>query len=195
MKQFAKSAAEIVRRHLTEEEDDFDVKDVTDHGQDDYWTQIGGDANPWVWGGEWYNSHLDQAVYFPGIDYDAEQEIDSDDVEVPAKAMVKINAIADENERYNVIERYKIARAEFENLRLKHTFWLIANPEHNLSFWLERKTNSYRNPNNLPEEVWDAMPAVNKLLEIGHYIGIYEIGSELKMNYLEAQAMLGSNKI
>lgn len=193
MKQFAAAAAEIVRRTVEAVEDeDFEVKDVSDVGQEDYWHQIAGDASPWVWGGSWYNPDKKEIIHFNGIDYEG-GEVDYKDIEVPAQVLAKLPPEQpdwrENKERDAIIDNYRIARAEFLNNRKQYSFWKIDADRDVLPSWLQR----YDNPNHY--EQWDQLSLPQKLIEIGEYIGMNEIGSEFKMNYQQAQALLGSNNV
>lgn len=216
MKSFQEPAAAIVRR-LAEDIDDEDfgddIKDVIEIGQEDHWQQVEGDANPWVWGGTWYNPAENSLLHFDGIDQDGVKEIEDTDVEVPEQIMAKIKAKVhdpyldtdeakedpawlqrmlrhEENEIELMANRYQVARAEFLNNRLQHKFWLIhvCPPDD----WILRHYTD-RVKAQFDEETqaqFDAWPVYLKLIEIGRYIGFNEIGHELTMSYIEAKKFL-----
>ena len=41
------------------EDGDFDAKEVYIYEPSDTWEQIGGDASPWIWGGDWSPGSID----------------------------------------------------------------------------------------------------------------------------------------
>lgn len=195
MKQFAHVATEIVRRITEADDDDFDLKDVMDVGQEDYWQQIDGDANPWVYGGSWYNPARSTIIHFDGIEYDKDME--PDDVPVPQQMLVKLPPEQEDwrenHGRDKTIRDYQYARAEFLNARKQRTFWEIdvrgdMLPNH----WIKYEDHS---PTGMTDEDWQRMNLPQKLIELGRYFGFDEIGGQFKLNYKEAQRMLGAKNI
>lgn len=218
MKSFEKPALEMVQRIIEEIDDDEDfgddIKDVSELGQENFWYQVAGDANPWEWGGSWFNPAENEIIHFDGIDQDGTKEIDSDKVEVPPQVTAKIYSKLhdpyldtpecqedpahykwmkdrEDNEIYQMTEQYKIARAEFLNNRLKHRFYRIHVVDE--SDYIFRQYNDKVKAQFDPEtaERYDSWPVAAKLIEIGQYIGFHEIGDQIEMSYQEAKALLG----
>jgi hypothetical protein len=216
MKRYEDSAREIVRR-VVEDGDDFsvDLKDVEDLGQDDQWYQIGGDANPWIWGGSWYNPERKELIHFEGIDQSQNREVDYQDIEVPQNVVVKVTAkvhdpyldtdeakedpkwhhdmlFREEMEMDRLFDQYKIAKADFINKRKQHTFQRVHIDEQ-LPYQWRRYENEC--PTGLPDEVWAEMSVPNKIDELCQYFGWGDYSSAFDMNEKEAQALLGSHNI
>lgn len=217
MKSFEQPAAALVRR-LTEDIDDDefgdDIKDVIEIGQENHWYQIDGDANPWIWGGSWYNPAENEILHFDGIDQDGTKEIEDTDVEVPEQVLAAIRAKIhdpyldteeakedpawlqrmlrqEENEIELMANRYQVARAEFLNNRLEHTFYQILVPPP--TDWIFKKYTDVVK-SQFDEETqarFDSWPLPVKLMEIARYIGVSQIGDPIKLTYKEANAKLG----
>lgn len=216
MKQYEDSAGEIVKR-IVESDDDMDFdKDILDIGQDDTYHQIGGDANPWVWGGTWYNDERKDLVHFPGIDQSTNKEVDYRDIEVPASVIAKVTArvhdpwldsdeakedpqwhrrmvFSEEMEMDRLFDLYKIQKADFINKRKQHKFY-----RHSVGPSLPYEWREYelKNPTGLPDDVWDSMPIPNKIDELCQYFGWEEYSdSSFELNQKEAEALLGRHNI
>jgi hypothetical protein len=201
MKSFVASATEIVRRILERIDDKEDytshIKDVMDLGQDDYWSQIDGDANPWVWGGSWYNPGKNEVVHFEGTDYEG-SEIDWQDIEVPAQVLAKLppeqKDWRENAERDKIIEQYKIARTAFLNNRKQYDFWRFHVAPAG-DFLYRQYADKVAAAGGISLKEFEKWSLPNRWIEIGRYIGFHEIADRFKMNYQEAQAFLGANNV
>jgi hypothetical protein len=193
MKSFEQAGRRIVQ-HIVEavnDEDDFDPKEVYDTEPSKDWVQIDGDwGDPWVYGGSWFNQARSEILHFDGIENKA-GEIDPEMVEVPETMLAKLPPEQpdwhDNFERDEAIEWYQRAKAEFLNARRKHVFYIIPvdMEDTKVPSWLKK----YDNPNEL--EDWDEWPLPQKLIEIGEYIGMHEVGEPIKLTHLEARKYLG----
>lgn len=201
MKRFTAAALEIVRRIVEGTQDeDFtdDVKDVMDLGQDDYWQQIDGDANPWLYGGSWFNPGQKRLIHFEGIEMD--KDVEPDDVEIPATMLAKLPPEQEDwrenHERDKIIRDYQYARAAFLNARKPRTFWTIpADADYLGAYGHGWDKYEKHCPTGISDEDWQRLPLINKVLELGRYFGMENIGDQFKMNYKEVQALLGPKSI
>jgi len=210
-------APEIVRHLLEDEEDDFDVKDVTDPiGEgDSWWEQIEGDyGDPWEYGGTWYNPVTHTMLHFEGLET-MEQleigEIKSEDVEVPPQVMAKIDQQFppdyvdpdgdlewqqrqrndNERKRDQLIDQYKVARAAFLNERKKFPWYEIGVPESGkLEQWMDAKVPNVAQMHGLSEQEFRALPLANQIIAFVGYLGIDEFGSKFMMSKREAEQKL-----
>jgi hypothetical protein len=215
MKQYEDSAGEIVKR-IVESDDDMDFdKDILDMGQDDTWHQISGDANPWVWGGTWYNEQRKEIIHFEGIDQSENREVDYRDIEVPEAVVAKVKAkvhdpyldtdeakedpawlkrmlFSEEMEMDRLFDQYKIAKADFINKRKQHTFQRV-HVDEQLPYHWRRYENKC--PTGLADETWEQMSMANKVDELCQYFGWREYSSSFELNQKEAEALLGPHNI
>lgn len=197
MKQFAPAASEIVHK-LVENEDDFDIKDVSNVGQEDYWEQICGDwGNPWIYGGSWYNRGQERILHFDGIE--DKYKVEPDDIEVPAQVLAKLPPEQEDwrenHERESIIRKYQYARAEFLNARKEYPFWDIHVCKSDDYLLKRYEADMIKNTAEWAGTPYTDWAVPSKLVEIGNYIGFDEIGDKIKLSYKEAQAMLGSKNI
>lgn len=193
MKRYAKDAQEIVARLMEDDvlEDDDLVKSVSTPSEDGYWTQIDGDyGDPWLYGGAWYNPAKQIVVYFDGVEY--KKEVDPDEVPVPDQVLNKLPPEdpdwRENRQRDKIIGDYRYARAAFLNARTRRTFYEI-DVEDEIPHHLQR----YVEPVSAQFEpgVWEELPLPNKLLEIGRYVGMDNVGSSFDITKREAEKMLG----
>jgi hypothetical protein len=217
MRAEALEAAPDILRHLLEDEDDFDMKDV---GQDDpdpsYWHQIDGDyGDPWEYGGSWFNPARSIVWHFEGLET-MEQlgigEVDPDDIEVPPtmKAALDRQFPLDyvdpdgdldwqerqrrdnERERDRLVGQYQYARAAYLNARKEFPWYEIdVDRDGELDSWLDRKVPDVAQMCGMTEEDFRAMPLANQLIEMTRYFGTDEIGGKFKMSKQQAERELG----
>ena len=206
MKQFATAAAEIVRRVVeTVEDEDFGLEDVYDVEPENAWRQIDGDfGDPWEYGGDWYNPARNEVLHFGGLEEEGDDaDIDPNDVPVPDQMLAKLPPEQEDwtqnKDRDNAIDRYKLARAEFLNLRKQRPFWLIHVPGPDdavfrrydgavaRSWGFEPGTKEYRDYMIAPPEY--------KIVQVGRYVGFHELGHEERMTRQQARVLLGDRNL
>ncbi len=195
-------------------EDDDEAKEVY-HPDADYpgdWTQVGGDyGNPWVYGGDWFNIHKKSLLHFAGIEQD--REVDYRKIPVPEHAMAKLKARihdpyldtdeakedpawlkrmldSEEREIDRIVDNYRVAKAALIEDHKGRQFYLLDVPE-TLPSYLQSREEAVMSFVGMTPEQWAELPVEQKLIEFGSYMGFHEIGSELTMNKVEAQKLLG----
>jgi len=195
MSQFTIGAQQLVRDLLEMDDDDIDVKALDEPSPDGYWIQIGGDANPWIWGGTWFNPAKRQLLHFGGIDQEG-GDVDYHDVEVPPEMLAKLPPEQpdwqDNVERDRIIDNYKIAKAELMTNQMKRPFYLMGHiPMDQLPSHWRRYENEC--PTGIDQEVWQEMPIEAKMDELASYFGWGDYGEEFKMSYYQAKKFLKLN--
>jgi hypothetical protein len=200
MKRFEIPASVLVQRIIEgiDDEEDFgdeDLKYMSELDPEGTWEQIAGDANPWIWGGSWFNPAKNEIIHFDGIEYD--KDIEPEDVEIPATMLAKLPPEQpdwqDNIDRDRLIDHYRIARAEFLNNRKPRKFWRI--PVHGDQLPPHWQRYEAQSPTGIEDEQWQQMNLPTKLIELGGYFGMSEIGDEFEMSYKEAQTRLGKHNI
>lgn len=206
---------DVLAHILREDEDDIDLKDFATPSEDSpgWWEQVGGDfGNPWEYGGEWHNPVTHKVLYFGGVESDPGKEVDYADVKVPEHVMANIikryhdpatDAEEDADHKKwllnreqfkidQVVDAYKIGRADFLNNRVKLDFWLFdASEKDYVPPHLQRYVEPVRQQFDKDAD-FDNWPIWQKLLEIGRYAGFEDFAEHIQMNKLEAQAFLGT---
>lgn len=210
---------EIVR-HLLEDDDDFDTKELSGQGQDPdpngYWTQVDGDfGDPWEYGGSWFNPVRSIVWHFEGLET-MEQlgigEIKPENVAVPAQVKAKLDQeypldyvdpdgdlewqqeTRDDNEREHdhLIDQYQVARAAYLNERKQYPWYEIDIPEDGaLDTWMDEKVGDLVRSMGMEEEGFRALPLAIQYTSFIGYFGIDEIGSKFEMSRREATKELG----
>jgi hypothetical protein len=210
------TAPEIVR-HLLEDEDDFDVKEVDDpQSEDGWWEQIDGDfGSAWDYGGYFYNPIKRIIWYFEGMDVMDQlgiHEIQPEDVEVPPQVMANIEhrfpsnyldpdgdlewqqRTRDDNEREReqLVSQYQTARAAFLNERKRFPWYEIhVSDDGKLDSWLEQHAEGAAQAMGQTVEEFRSWPLQNQLCELTRYVGVDELGHKFEMSKREAEQALG----
>ena len=193
MKPLLKSALKIVEELLEARPDTF-VKDVGQPSKNGFYKQIDGDwGDPWLYGGSWWNPIKRVMFHFEGVEND--EETDPDSVPIPASMLAKLPLEQpdwqDNRERDRLIQQYQAARAAYLESHKKRDFWFIDVPDE-IPVWLKHYRDAIKQTLGSDVE-YDLLPVAIKLLEIGKYAGLDEIGYTIKLNKLEAEKILGFN--
>lgn len=194
MNEFILPAQQIVR-DIVEDEDDFDMKEVSEPSAEGYWVQIGGDVNGWVYGGSWFNPAKRHLIHFDGIDNPDQHEVDPDEIEVPETMLAKLPPEQpdwrDNTDRDRMIGNYQYAKAELINKKKKYPFWMMVDvPMDQLP--PEWRKYDRECPTGIDAETWERMPIEVKMDELGSYFGFDGRAYSGSWNRYEAKKTLGN---
>jgi hypothetical protein len=221
---------DLILKHLLEDDDGFDdLMDANGELNLDYeggkfadfqpeedkgWVQIDGDANPWEYGGSWYNKEHNLIWHFDGLDALAsggdKVEIEPDDVQVPDRMRLALERRwpsdyidpdgdlywqerernANERERDNAIDNYQYTKAKKLNLLRQQTFYAIGVPD-KLYSWMRRHIEDIASGFGCSVEDFEAEPMTSQILRVGEHLGFDSVGEQFQINRIDARKELG----